>query len=297
MFELVALGEKTYYIPNATNIGFYLEDENNVWIIDTGIDADTGKKILRLTDEKGWKVKGIINTHSHADHMGGNNLIVSRTGCKVLAHKTEKGICEHTLLNTTAVYGGFPHNEIRTKFFYSKPTEGVLEVADNLPAGLEIFPLPGHTFDMIGIKTPDNVYFLADSLVSNVTVTKYHVFYLYDIKSHYETLEFLKNLNDEAKGAVFIPSHCERMEDILELTEMNKAKVDEIKDLVLNLCETPTTLEKIVKSVFDHYELKMNHSQHTLLTSTLRSFLSYLMQEGIVETYFEDNYLLYKKNV
>ena len=67
--ELVKVGEKTYYIKNPTNIGVYKADENNVYLIDTGNDKEAGKKILKIIDEQGWKVKGIITTHSNADHI------------------------------------------------------------------------------------------------------------------------------------------------------------------------------------------------------------------------------------
>ncbi len=36
--ELVQVGEKTYYIKNATNIGIYKTDDSNVYLIDTGND-------------------------------------------------------------------------------------------------------------------------------------------------------------------------------------------------------------------------------------------------------------------
>ena len=49
--ELVKLGEKTYCIKNRTNIGIYLEDDNNIWLIDTGNDDDTAKAILKITDD------------------------------------------------------------------------------------------------------------------------------------------------------------------------------------------------------------------------------------------------------
>ena len=77
--ELVKVGEKTYYIKNATNIGIYKIDDNNVYLIDTGNDKEAGKKILKIIDENGWNIKGIINTHSNSDHIGGNKIIQDRT--------------------------------------------------------------------------------------------------------------------------------------------------------------------------------------------------------------------------
>ena len=73
--ELVKVGEKTYYIKNPNNIGIYKIDDENIYLIDTGNDKEAGKKILKIIAEQGWKVKGIINTHSNADHIGGNKVI------------------------------------------------------------------------------------------------------------------------------------------------------------------------------------------------------------------------------
>ena len=58
--ELKKVGEKTYYIQNPTNIGIYKINDTDVYIIDSGNDKDAGKKILKITDEQGWNVKGII---------------------------------------------------------------------------------------------------------------------------------------------------------------------------------------------------------------------------------------------
>ena len=98
MFEIEQVGEKTFFIKNATNIGLFLENESDVWIIDSGIDSDTGKKILKAVNEKEWTVKGVICTHYHADHVGGNKLIKDRTGCKILACGVSKTVCENPLL-------------------------------------------------------------------------------------------------------------------------------------------------------------------------------------------------------
>ena len=74
---------------------------------------------------------------------------------------------------------------------------------------------------MCGIKTSDDVYFLADSLFSEETILKYHLFFIYDVKEYLNTLENLKKLN----GKLYIPSHCEATDNILNLININKKKL------------------------------------------------------------------------
>ena len=210
--ELVQLGAKTYYIKNNTNIGIYKIDEKNVYLIDTGNDKDAGKKILKILDEQEWTCKGVILTHSHADHMGGAKLIQDRTNCQVLAHNIETCFAKYPVLEPSLLYGAYPLKDLQNKFLMAKETN-TLEVEDNLPEGLEMLTLKGHTFDMIGIKTSDNIYFLGDALLSEETITKYHLFYLYNVKEFLNTLEYLSTL----KGHFYIPSHIEGTSNIKDL--------------------------------------------------------------------------------
>ena len=145
--ELIKVGEKTYYIKNATNIGIYKIDNENVYLIDTGNDKDAGKKILKIMEEQGWHVKGIITTHSNADHIGGNKVIQDRTNCIILANHIEKSFTEFPILEPSFLYGGYPFKDIRNKFLLAKESV-VLPIQGNLPDGLECFSLKGHFFDM-----------------------------------------------------------------------------------------------------------------------------------------------------
>ena len=43
--------------------------------------------VLRAIDTRGVHVRYILNTHSHADHIAGNEEVRQRTGAKVVAHK------------------------------------------------------------------------------------------------------------------------------------------------------------------------------------------------------------------
>lgn len=290
--ELVKVGEKTYYIKNATNIGIYKIDETQVYLIDTGNDKDAGKKILKIIDEQGWKVKGIITTHSNADHIGGNKVIQNRTNCTILAYNIEKSFTEYPILESSFLYGGYPFKDIRNKFLLAKESV-VTPIENNLPDGLEFFTLKGHFFDMIGIKTSDNVYFLADSLFSKETITKYHLFFIYDVREFLNTLDYLNTLN----GNLYIPSHCEATNNISSLIELNRNKVQEIIDKIYNVCEKEMSFEEILKYIFDEYNLTMNANQYVLVGSTIKSYLSYLLDENKLSYEFKDNKMLWKQNI
>ncbi len=289
--ELVKVGEKTYYIKNPTNIGIYKVDDENVYLIDTGNDKDAGKKILKIVEEQGWKVKGIINTHSNADHIGGNKVIQDRTNCEIFAFNIEKSFTEFPILESSFLYGGYPFKDIRNKFLLAKESK-VTNIENNLPEGLEYINLKGHFFDMIGIKTSDNVYFLADSLFSKETITKYHLFFIYDVREYLNTLDYLSTLN----GKLYIPSHCEATDDITNLIELNKNKIKEVADKICSICEN-RTYEEILKCIFDEYNLEMNPNQYVLIGSTIKSYLSYLYDENKLTYEFNNNKMLWKKRM
>ena len=146
---------------------------------------------------------------------------------------------------------------------------------------------------MIGIKTDDDVYFLADSLVSEETIIKYHLFFLYDVREYLKTLDFLSSLN----GKLYIASHCEATDNIVPIINANKDKVKEICNTIYSLCENEITFEDILQKIFDIYGLTMNVNQYVLIGSTIKSYLSYLYEEGKVTFEFKENKMLWKQNV
>ena len=288
--ELIQVGEKTYYIKNPTNIGIYKLDSENVFLIDTGNDKDAGRKILKIVNEQGWNIKGIINTHSNADHIGGNKFIQDRTNCNIYSYNIEKSFTEYPILESSFLYGGYPFKDLRNKFLLAK-NSNVININNNLPDGLEYFPLKGHFFDMIGIKTSDNILFLADSLFSEEIITKYHLFFIYDVKEYLNTLENLNNM----KATLFIPSHCEATKNIDSLIEINRNKVNEIVETIYGFCKNEITFEEILKCIFDKYSLIMNTNQYVLIGSTIKSYLSYLYDENKISYEFKDNKMVWKQ--
>ncbi len=290
--ELIKAGEKTYYIKNPTNIGIYKLDDNNIYLIDSGNDKEAGKKILKIINEQGWNIKGIINTHSNADHIGGNKVIQDRTGCEIYASDIEESFVKYPILESTMLYGGFPFKDLRNKFLLAKESKPK-NINELLVDGLEFIPLKGHFFDMIGIKTSDNIFFLGDSLFSEDTINKYHLFYIYDVGEYLNTLSYLKNL----KGKLFIPSHCKATNNIDSLIELNKKKIEEILDVIYKYCVENRTFEEILKYIFEKYLLTMNINQYVLISSTIKSYLSYLYDNNKLTYEFIDNKMIWKQKI
>ena len=290
MYELVQVAENTYYINSPSKIGVYRVSDDDVWLIDSGNDKDAGRKIQKILDAQGWKLTAIINTHSNADHDGGNTLLQNRLNCAVYSTPMENIVVENPILEPTFLYGGYPFKKLRNKFLMATPSKAQDIAEAKLPEGMEYFRLPGHFWDMIGVKTPDDVYFLADCIFGENTVNKYHISFFYDIAAQFETLDMVEKL----EGRLFIPAHAEPMEDIRPLVKLNRDKSLEILNVLLDICKEPMHFELVLKKVFEHYGLTMDHAQYVLVGSTVRSYLAYLCDQGKVECYVEDNLLLWK---
>lgn len=292
MYELIQVSGNSYYIQSPAKIGLVKLNDTEVCLIDTGNDKDAGKKIKKILDANGWQLKAIYNTHSNADHIGGNQYLQKQTGCKIYAPGIECDFTNHPILEPAYLYGGFPPKDLKHKFLVAQESVGEYLTKDVLPEGLEIIDLPGHFFDMAGFRTSDDVVYLADCLSSKETLDKYQISVLYDVESYIKTLEMVKNM----KAKLFVPSHAEPTENISELAQYNIDKVYEIADKIVEICKESQTFEVILQKLFTEYNLKMTFEQHVLVGSTVRSYLAWLKDKGRLEVIFENNLLLWREN-
>ena len=291
MYELIQVTDRTCYIESPAKIGLVRLGDSDVCLIDSGNDKDAGRKVRQLLDANGWHLTAIYNTHSNADHIGGNRYLQGQTGCRVFAPGVECAFTRRPILEPSFLYGGYPCRDLRHKFLMAQESDAEPLTADALPKGLKIIELPGHFFDMVGYRTPDDVVFLADCLSSRETLEKYQVSFVYDVAAYLETLETVKGLS----ARMFVPAHAPAAEDVSELAQLNIDKVHEIAEKILGLCAEPASFESVLRRLFADYGLRMTFEQHVLAGSTVRSYLSWLRDAGRLEVEFEDNVLLWRR--
>lgn len=67
-------------------------DSGDGAVVDPAWEVD---HIMKKVQEKGLKIRFIINTHSHFDHTDGNSELKEKSGAKIVIHKEEAKYLRH----------------------------------------------------------------------------------------------------------------------------------------------------------------------------------------------------------
>lgn len=289
-FELIKVVNNTYYFNDTNRVLLYRTGINTVVLFDSGKNHKAGVKILNAIKENGWLLQAIYLTHSHADHMGGAAYLKSETGCPVYCPENERFLTVPTVFEPGFMYGGFPPEEMRLPFLCAESCKTLLLTEDKLPKGINMFPLPGHTFNMYGFKTDDEVYFLTDAFVGDEILKHHPIAYLYDVEKYLENLDNLEKLS----GKYYIAAHDIPTNDIHPILAKNRNGVLEIIDTIISILnEDDCNFDQLLAKLFTHFELVMNFIQHYLVGCTIKSYLIYLRNQGMINTKVVENQLLW----
>lgn len=290
MYELNQVGTHTYYISCTTNLGIYVYNGGSVCMIDAGCDNEAAQKALDHIAANGWRLEMVLNTHCHADHTYANAYLKEKTGCKIYSPSADAAISTYSYLNATYLFGGFPPKELDSKFTLAPACEVLPVTPDILPAGISCIHVDGHSFEQLAYRTPDDVWFVADSVIAAETFPKYKISFLYDIEEQLKTLERLKSL----KGKLFIPSHRPPLEDIAPLAELNRINVLEVAEDIKCFCAEGVTIDELLEKIFAAYGIRLYIMQYALVGYTAKSYLSYLQRKGEIAPVFDGTKLKWK---
>ena len=135
---------------------FILADEKTkeAVVIDPGDDA---QEILKIISDKGLKVKYLVSTHGHFDHVGANMALKEATGAELLIHEGDAQLMASATMQSRA----FGMNSAS-----SPQADRYVKHGDVINAGeiaLKVLHTPGHSQGGISLLEQGMV-FTGDSL-------------------------------------------------------------------------------------------------------------------------------------
>jgi glyoxylase-like metal-dependent hydrolase (beta-lactamase superfamily II) len=128
---------------------YILGDNGEGVVIDPGVEAG---EILGVAEKNSLKVKYIILTHTHIDHICYMDELRDLTGAKVAVHKADSDTFSNPVLNGSVLMG---------QNISFKDADIFLKEGDVLEVGslkLNIIHTPGHTPGGICIKVDNNIF-------------------------------------------------------------------------------------------------------------------------------------------
>ncbi len=273
----------SYYYPSQVVIGGYKID-GQLLLIDTGNDDSSVRKAYR--DFGDIQVVAVLNTHSHADHCGGNAFIQNRFNAPIYAPSIEQAFIETPILEPAYLYGAYPLQTLQNKFLMAKPSLVTRTIIEESPILIDFngnthvfdpISLKGHSPNQYGYRTPDDIIYLGDALISTEMVEKHPLIFTYDVTEHLRSLDKLKTLT--AKG--FVMAHGGYFDDIQSIIASNEKSLLTAQAIIYDrVSKAPCTFDALHQSLSERYNLTENVSQNLLNRSVIHAHVKHLVDSG-----------------
>ena len=288
--NLISLAPNAFYLPGAVNVGVLTNQNGEALLLDSGGDKNYARNINKALKRACLRAIAILNTHSHADHYGGNDYLTRNLKLPVWAPEFEEAVLRYPYLEPMYLYGGAaPLQGLRNKWLEAKPSavDHVYEVKDG-PLQIGSFTLmrhvtSGHAVRQVAFGV-DKVCYAADAFFGAGVLAKYEIPFVHDVAGQLATLERLLELPYE----VFLPGHGEPTNDIASAVAANQAAIQRTAEWVRAAVGTHATISQVVHRVTAQLEMPpSNLSTYFLMHSCVLAYLSYLTNKGEIEPVVE----------
>lgn len=297
--ELVQVKGNTYVLKSWELIPLYQIDDSRCILLDTGL-AGQRVTLERTLQQHGLTCVGIIGSHAHIDHMGSHAYFQEKYGTKIAMSLGEAAMLSSRLgLN-------LQHYNLSARQIMDDPQlGGTMCLADEiiLPQDTQvtlcgvtfgIVHTPGHTMDHICVRTPDDVLYLADAIMTGRTLFKSKFPYAFSMQDYFDSLRLLRTLPARA----YIAAHYGVYPEILSFVDMEARFLSQRMQEILDLVEGVITAEELTSRICQVYEINA-HSLVDLsyFERATRAYIFYLIDRGHMESFMENNMILYRRLV
>lgn len=276
---LSELGPGAHALLGAVNSVVLENGSGGALLIDTGLDDAHARKLLREVEGLGLVPAAILNTHSHADHHGGNAFILKKyPGLPVYAPPLEAAVINFPVLEPLSLFGAMPPRELQTKFLLAaaSPAQPVEAGRQTLGgAAVELLAVPGHAAQMYAVRVQDVLY-AADALFGPEALGKHPLTFCVDSAAQKASAAALGELSGVR---VVLPGHGGPTSDLPELARLNLRAYERTTGAVQGaLVGGAATVDELLPRVCTALGVQMTNAGAVVLN---RAVVSAHLTEGL----------------
>ncbi|GHF39916.1 glyoxylase-like metal-dependent hydrolase (beta-lactamase superfamily II) [Deinococcus metalli] len=296
MTALLELAPGVHSLPGAVTSVVLEDGHGGALLVDTGLDDSHARKLLRALAAAGLTPTGILNTHSHADHHGGNaHILRAFPELKIFAPPLEQAVITHPILEPITLFGARPPRDLQNKFLLAPPSPARLAPEPGLTriggVHIELIEVAGHASMMYAVRTGDVLY-AADALFGTAALGKHPLTFCADSALQKASAAKLADLEGVR---VVMPGHGDPTEDLAGLVAVNLAAYARTTDTVLAAVRAgPASVDDLLARVCEQLGVTMTNAGAVVLNrAVVSAHLTELLEAGAVSMDVQDNRLVF----
>lgn len=167
-------GKTGYFDTVQAILPTYQISEQEILLFDSGVRPDL--ELLAELERMGLRVRAVLCTHLHLDHIANNTALVERYGTEIFATQLEREF----------------HESAKALSYPITFLDGKNAVAiDGVEIG--ILPIPGHSPGQLAYVTPDGVCYVGDALMTAPVIRWSKLPYMEDVDRSIVSMEAIRN--------------------------------------------------------------------------------------------------------
>ena len=206
-------------------IPFYRLSDEELILFDSG--REPHPELLELLEREHLRVRAVLCTHLHEDHVANNEALIARYGTEIYASKGDI-------------------IELSSEDPVSYP---ILEIGDGETlkignAEIRLLPLVGHTEGQTAYVTPDGVCCVGDAIMTEKPLERAKIPYMDDVDESMVSMERLR----QTEYPLYVVAHkgVVSREELSELIDRNIQKELELYELLRSRITEAMSMEEVI---------------------------------------------------
>ena len=285
----------TWVLKSWMVIPLYKIDDRRCILLDTGLHGQQ-QQLEDTLDRNGLICAGILCSHAHIDHAGSVGYFQRKYGSQIAMSLGEAAV-QATTLGLGLQHSCLSPNQVRQDPELSG-TECVADVVI-MPrdtqvtlcgVAFDVFHTPGHTVDHISCRTPDNVLYLGDAIMTGRELYGSKFPFALSIADYLDSLCLLRSIEADR----YVAAHGGVFPEILSFVDMEIKFLTKRMQDILDLVEEKTTVIALTRKICEVYRIHPHRdSDLSYFERATRAYIFYLLDRGYLDFRIEDDTMYY----